>query len=87
MVGTRVGLLGSGVGVPTAAVQQRGGRSVVFTVDGEEVRTIHVKTGREMDGWTEIAEGELPAGTPVVTMGQHLVEDGTPVSLAQETAQ
>jgi len=77
----------SGVGVPTAAVQRRGGRSVVFAVDGEQARTIQVKTGREMDGWTEIAEGELPVGTPVVTMGQHLVEDGTPVSIAQEATQ
>ena len=77
----------SGVGVPTAAVQRRGGGCVVFAVDGEQARTIEVKTGREMEGWTEIAEGELPAGTPVVTMGQHLVEDGTPVSLAREAAQ
>lgn len=73
-----------GVGVPTVAVQRRGGESVVFVVDGEQIRMIQIKTGREMDGWTEIAKGELPAGTPVVTMGQHLVEDGTPVSLAQE---
>ena len=76
----------SGVGVPTAAVQRRGGGSVVFAIDGEQARMIQVKTGREMDGWTEIAEGELPSGTPVVTMGQHLVEDGTPVSLTPEAA-
>ena len=76
-----------GVGVPTAAVQQRGGRSVVFAVDGEQARMIQIKTGREMDGWTEIVKGELPAGAPVVTMGQHLVEDGTPVSLTQEATQ
>ena len=77
----------SGVGVPTVAVQRRGGGSVVFAVDGEQARMIQVETGREMDGWTEIATGELPAGTPVITMGQHLVEDGTPVSLVKEASQ
>lgn len=76
----------SGVGVPTAAVQRRGRGSVVFVVDGEQARMIQVETGREMDGWTEIVKGELPSGTPVVTMGQHLVEDGTPVSVVKEAA-
>ncbi len=77
----------SAVGVPTAAIGQRGGHSIVFVVDGQQTRMIQVETGREMDGWTEIVKGELPAGTPVVTMGQHLVEDGTPVSLAREATQ
>jgi len=76
----------SGVGVPTAAIGQRGGHSVVFLVEGEQARMVQVKTGREISGWTEIVEGDVTAQTPVLTMGQQLVEDGTPVSVVEEAA-
>lgn len=75
-----------GVGVPTAAILQRGGESVVFVVDGEQARKLPVRTGRSSRGWTEILSGELAAGTPVLSMGQQLVDDGTPVSVAREEA-
>jgi len=74
----------SGVGVPSVAIAQRGGHAVVFLVEGEQARMVEVKTGREISGWTEILEGDLAAGTPVVTMGQQLVEEGAPVSVVQE---
>jgi RND family efflux transporter MFP subunit len=77
----------SGVGVPAAAIGQRGGHSVVFIVEGEQARMVEVKTGRTISGWVEIVEGEVSDRTPVLTMGQHLVEDGTPVSPAQEATQ
>ena len=76
----------SGVGVPGAAIGQRGGHSVVFLVEGAQARMVQVKTGREMNGWTEIVEGDVTAQTPVLTMGQHLVEEGTPVSVVKEAA-
>jgi len=74
-----------GVGVPSPSVQIRGNQEVVFVVDGKEARRVPVKIGREMDGWREILEG-LSAGTPVISMGQFLVEQGTPVSVVQEDA-
>ena len=58
-----------GVGVPAGAMQTRGNRSVLFTVEGDRAKMVPVKTGREMDGWLEILEG-LAAGMPVVSMGQ-----------------
>jgi len=76
----------SGVGVPAAAIGQRGGHSVVFLVEGEQARMVQVKTGREIGGWTEIVEGDVTAGTPIISMGQQLVEDGTPVSIVKEDA-
>jgi len=76
----------SGVGIPTAAIVRRGGHFVVFLVDGEKARMVQVKPGLETGGWTEILQADLPAGTPVVTMGQQLVEDGTPVSIVEEAA-
>jgi ABC-type uncharacterized transport system substrate-binding protein len=43
-----------------------------------------VKTGRDMNGWTEILDDRLAEGTPVVTMGQQLVEEGTLVAVVKE---
>ncbi len=74
----------SGTGVPAAAIVRRGGHFVVFLVDGGKARMLQVKPGLETGGWTEILQPDLPAGTPVVTMGQQLLEDGTPVSIVKE---
>jgi RND family efflux transporter MFP subunit len=76
----------SGLGIPSAAIQQRSGQSVVFLVDGEQARLVPVTTGRDMNGWTEILDGGLQAGAEVATMGQQLISDGTPVSVVQEAA-
>lgn len=73
-----------GVGIPTAAIQQRSDRCVAFLVEKGRARMVPVKTGRQVDGWTEILEGGLPAGAPVVTMGQQLVSDGAQVSVVEE---
>ena len=75
-----------GVGVPAGAVQTRGDRSVLFTVEGNAAKMIPVKTGRDMEGWLEILDGVAP-GTPVVSMGQTLVDEGTPVSVVEEGVQ
>ena len=73
-----------GLGVPVRALQQRGGQSVVFVVEGNVVRQKTVQTGFENDGWIELLEGEVDAGAAVVTMGQYMVEEGTTVSVQQE---
>jgi len=73
-----------GLGVPSAALQQRGGRSVVFVIENDTARQVPVTTGIESAGWTEIVEGELAEGAAVVTMGQYMVEAGTSVTVQQE---
>jgi RND family efflux transporter MFP subunit len=73
-----------GVGVPTAALQQRGGETIVYVVDSETARAVPVQTGRDSGGWTEILDGALPFGTAVISMGQQLVKDGAPVSVVPE---
>lgn len=75
-----------GVGVPSAAIQQRAGGSAVFVVQADRAQMVPVKTGRSAGGWTELLEDTLAAGTPVITMGQQLVSDGTPVSVTKENA-
>jgi len=76
----------SGVGLPTAAVAQRSGQAVVFLVENNVARMVTVKTGRDTNGWTEILASSLQPGTAVVTMGQQLLNDGTPVTLVREAA-
>ncbi len=73
-----------GVGVPTAAIQQRGGARVVFVVEDGRARMKPVETGRDSQGWTEVLADGLAVGTPVISMGQQLVTDGTPVSVVAE---
>jgi len=70
-----------GLGVPSSALQQRGGRSVVFIIKNDTAHMISVKTGLENDGWTEIVDGDLVENTPVVSMGQSMIEKGTLVSI------
>ncbi len=72
-----------GIGVPIEAAQIRGNKSVVFTVERGVVKMLPVRPGCDTDGWREILEG-VPPGVPVVSMGQFLVEEGTPVVVQQE---
>lgn len=73
-----------GLGVPSQAVQQRGGQTVVFVIENAVARQVPVTTGIETDGWTEIREGEVKEGAAVVTIGQSMVEAGMAVSVQQE---
>ena len=73
----------AGVGVPTSAIQKRGGEDVVFVVENETARMVVVETGRASQGWTEVVSTDLPAGAPIITMGQTLVENGTAVTLVE----
>ena len=70
--------------MPSVAIQQRGVHNVVFTVKDDISHQVIVQPGIEMDGWTEIREGELREQTAVVTMGQYMIEDGTRVTVQKE---
>jgi len=72
-----------GVGVPAGAVQTRDGKSVVFTVRDGKAAMVAVEPGGEMAGWREILTG-ASAGMPIVSMGQTLIEEGTPVVVVTE---
>jgi multidrug efflux pump subunit AcrA (membrane-fusion protein) len=74
-----------GIGVPSAALEQRGGRSVVFVIENDTARQVPVGTGIETDGWTEAVDSELAEGAAVVTMGQYMVQAGTPVTVQKES--
>ncbi|HPO11981.1 MAG TPA: efflux RND transporter periplasmic adaptor subunit [Candidatus Hydrogenedentes bacterium] len=74
-----------GLGVPTPAVVPRDGKQVVFIVEHNTAKKVEVETGLESDGWIEVLNG-LTEGIPVITMGQHLVDEGTSVVQQKEGA-
>ena len=74
----------TGLGIPSAAVQIRSGRQVVFVVRGATAHMVEVTTGLETDGWIELLEGDLAENKPVVTMGQFLLNEGTGVRIQKE---
>lgn len=73
-----------GYGVPRNAVQERGGRPVIFIVEGGTARMQPVETGLETNGRIEVRGADLRPGMPVVTMGQFMLNDGAAVSMRGE---
>jgi len=74
------------LGVPNEAVQERGGKTVVFVEENQRVRMAPIVTGLESDGWKEIKAGEIAEGARIVRMGQFLLEDGASVSVQEARA-
>lgn len=70
-----------GLGVPREAITRRGDKDVLFRLDADTARQVVVETGMETDGWVEVRAEGLSAGTPVVTMGQFLLNDGAKVEV------
>ncbi|OOG27715.1 efflux transporter periplasmic adaptor subunit [Thioalkalivibrio denitrificans] len=69
--------------VPVDALVERGGAPGVFRImdddEGPRVRFVPVGTGVRDGNWVEIRSPELDGR--VVTLGQHLLSDGSPVQL------
>lgn len=74
------------LGAPAVAIQTRGGRSVVFSIDRGHARRLEVETGIETDGWIEVKGDGIAEGVLLVVMGQFLLDDGTPVSTEEGAA-
>ncbi len=64
--------------VPAEAIIVRQGQDGVFVKDGDKARFQPVIAGVRTGGWVEMRSG-LGAGAQVVTLGNHLLQDGSPV--------
>jgi RND family efflux transporter MFP subunit len=73
-----------GLGVPSSAIQDREGKSVLFVVRNGAASQVAVAPGIETDGWTEIGQAEVAENEPVVTLGQNMLEPGAAVEVQQE---
>lgn len=69
--------------VPEEALTRRREKEGVFVLDavGTRVRWVPVTAGIRSGGWVELREGEVTGR--VVTLGQHLIEDGSAVVIAE----
>ena len=71
--------------IPRDAIIQREAGPTLFSVDrsGErpQARRHQAVTGIRDGDWIELLQPDLPPGTEVVTLGQHLLADGTPLRL------
>jgi len=73
-----------GLGIPSSAIQTRSSGTVVFVVRDGAARQEAVVTGIEAAGWTEIRQGQVKADEQVVTLGQHMLDDGVAVQIQKE---
>jgi RND family efflux transporter MFP subunit len=73
-----------GLAVPSTAIQQRGGKSIVFTIREDKAEKIEVQREIENHGWTEVVSDKLNEQSLVVTMGQDMLDDGQLVSVQKE---
>ena len=48
-------------------------------MDGDKAKMIPVSTGLETDGWLEVRDSSVAPGQKVVSEGQFMLDDGTPV--------
>jgi RND family efflux transporter MFP subunit len=67
------------VAVPESALTKRGDAEGVFLVEegGQRVRWMPVETGIRSGGWVQLAG--KPISGRVVTLGQHLIDDGSAI--------
>ena len=66
--------------LPQLAIVKRGGRDVVFLLDGQQVQAVPVEAGWREDGWVEIVSG-ISAGDELVVEGAGLLSDGSQVTM------
>ncbi len=69
--------------VPTEAVVRFAGVTKVFVVDGKAAKAVPVTTGLEGKDWVEVL-GDLPTEGRVVTSGQAMLADGTPIVIREQ---
>lgn len=69
--------------VPTAALVEKGGETRVFAALDGRAKEIIVDVLETQSDWSAVS-GDLIEGTPVVTKGQLLLQDGAPVEIVGE---
>lgn len=68
-------------GVPKKALVTRGGEQFLFTVEQGKAVARGVTTGIENDGWVALTGGDVAEGVPVITEGQFMINNGSPVDV------
>ena len=72
----------SGLAVPTSALVNRDNSKAIFIEENGKAKLVKVSVGLENEGFTEVKSDQLKAGDKVIVVGQHMVNDGTAVSVS-----
>ncbi len=72
----------SGLAVPTSALVNRDNSKAIFISENGKAKLIKVSVGLENEGLTEVTSSQLKAGDKVIVVGQHMVNDGSTVSVS-----
>ncbi len=67
--------------IPTAALREEGGRSLVWVADGEIARRVEVTTGERADDHIQIRVG-LTGDELVIVEGAGALSEGIPLTVA-----
>lgn len=71
--------------VASESVVKYAGVTKIFILDGAKARAVEVVTGLEGRDWIEV-QGDLPTQGKVVTSGQSMLANGTPIVIREEVA-
>ena len=72
----------TGLAVPTFSIVNRNGNKAIFIIKDNKAKLVEVKVGLENEGFTEITSDQLKSGDKVITIGQHMVNDGSTITLS-----
>ena len=73
----------TGLAVPTSALVNRDNSKAIFIEENGKAKLVKVSVGFENEGFTEVKSNQLKAGDKVIVVGQHMVNDGTTVSVSR----
>ena len=65
--------------VPTAAVLEREGKKLIFLAREGKAESRLVHTGLSTYEFTEVTDGDIKPGDPVIVDGFYAVRDGSPI--------
>lgn len=76
----RTGLYNDVIALPQEAVMKRGDTEMVWTIDRDQARPVHITTADVIDSRVIVTSGLKP-GQAVVVSGQEILADGSPVTI------
>jgi multidrug efflux pump subunit AcrA (membrane-fusion protein) len=82
----KVGVSEGSATIPISGLYSLAGINKIFIVDGNRAKELHVVVGEQSKDWVEIMSPALAPSWRVVTSGQRMLSEGTPI-VEREQAQ
>ena len=75
-----------GLAVPTSAIVNRNNSKAIFIEENGKAKLVEVSVGLENEGYTEVTSEKLKEGNKVIVIGQHMVNDGSSISVSKNVS-